>query len=101
MATDFPIQAILNHLVKRIVEILPITSAGVTLISAGSAPHYIAASDESALRFEQLQTRIGQGPCVAAFESGMAVAIADLGTNDRSLDSAVRQSEQDSWLSLR
>ena len=83
MATDFPIQAILNHLVKRIVEILPITSAGVTLISAGSAPHYIAASDESALRFEQLQTRIGQGPCVAAFESGMAVAIADLGTNDR------------------
>jgi len=83
MATDFPIQAILNHLVKRIVEILPITSAGVTLISAASAPHYIAASDESALRFEQLQTRIGQGPCVAAFESGMAVAIADLGTNDR------------------
>jgi diguanylate cyclase (GGDEF)-like protein len=83
MATDFPIQAILNHLVKRIVEILPVTSAGVTLISAGNAPQYIAASDESALRFEQLQTRIGQGPCVAAFESGMAVAIADLNANDR------------------
>jgi diguanylate cyclase (GGDEF)-like protein len=83
MATDFPIQAILNHLVKRIVEVLPVTSAGVTLISAGNAPHYIAASDESALRYEQLQTRIGQGPCVAAFESGMAVAIADLGANDR------------------
>ncbi len=31
MATDFPIQKILDHLVERIVEILPITSAGVTL----------------------------------------------------------------------
>ena len=56
MVTDFPIQAILDHLVERIVEILPVTAAGVTLISAGMAPRYIAASDESALRFEQLQT---------------------------------------------
>jgi diguanylate cyclase (GGDEF)-like protein len=83
MATDFPIQAILNHLVKRIVEVLPITSAGVTLISTGNAPRYIAASDENALRYEQLQTQIGQGPCVASFESGIAVAIADLHVDDR------------------
>ena len=33
MVTDFPIQGILDHLVKRIVEIMPITAAGVTLIS--------------------------------------------------------------------
>ena len=32
MVTDFPIQGILDHLVKRIVEIMPITAAGVTLI---------------------------------------------------------------------
>jgi c-di-GMP-related signal transduction protein len=32
LATDFPIQGILDHLVERIVEVLPITSAGVTLI---------------------------------------------------------------------
>jgi diguanylate cyclase (GGDEF)-like protein len=83
MATDFPIQAILNHLVKRIVEVLPVTSAGVTLISGGNAPHYIAASDENALRYEQLQTRIGQGPCLASFESGIAVSVADLGADDR------------------
>jgi diguanylate cyclase (GGDEF)-like protein len=83
MATDFPIQAILNHLVKRIVEVLPVTSAGVTLISTGNAPHYIAASDENALRYEQLQTQLGQGPCVASFESGIAIAIADLTADDR------------------
>jgi diguanylate cyclase (GGDEF)-like protein len=83
MATDFPIQAIINHLVKRIVEVLPVTSAGVTLISSGNAPRYIAASDENALRYEQLQTQIGQGPCVASFESGLAVAMADLRADDR------------------
>jgi hypothetical protein len=55
LATDFPIQGILDHLVQRIVDVLPVTSAGVTLINAGLAPHYIAASDEAALRFERLQ----------------------------------------------
>ena len=62
LITDFPIQGILDHLVERIVEVLPVTSAGVTLISPGMAPRYIAASDESALRFERLQTDIGAGP---------------------------------------
>jgi diguanylate cyclase (GGDEF)-like protein len=83
LATDFPIQAILDHLVERIVGILPISSAGVTLISPGSAPHYIAASDESALRYERLQTEIGEGPCLAAYHSGEAVAIADLHDDTR------------------
>ena len=78
LVTDFPIQAILDHLVGRIVHVLPITAAGVTLISDGADPRYIAASDESALRFEKLQTRLGQGPCVAAYETGQAVAIPDL-----------------------
>ena len=38
MVTDFPIQGILDHLVKRIVEIMPISGAGVTLISPGMDP---------------------------------------------------------------
>ena len=33
MLTDFPIQGILNHLVQRIVEVMPVTAAGVTLAS--------------------------------------------------------------------
>ena len=28
MATDFPIQGILDHLVERIVDVLPVTAAG-------------------------------------------------------------------------
>jgi diguanylate cyclase (GGDEF)-like protein len=78
MLTDFPIQRILDHLVERIVEIMPITAAGVTLISAGLDPRYIAASNDSALRFEKLQTELGEGPCLEAYHSGEAVAVADL-----------------------
>ncbi len=78
LATDFPIQRILDHLVGRIVEILPITAAGVTLISAGNAPQYIAASDESAMLFERLQTDLRDGPCIWAYEHGEAVAIPNL-----------------------
>jgi diguanylate cyclase (GGDEF)-like protein len=83
LATDFPIQAILDHFVDRIVEVLPVSAAGVTLISSGKAPHYIAASDESALRFERLQTELGEGPCLLAYESGAAVSVPDLHAEDR------------------
>jgi diguanylate cyclase (GGDEF)-like protein len=78
MVTDFPIQAILDHLVERIVDVLPISAAGVTLIEPGADPRYVAASDESALRFEELQTELGEGPCLMAYQTGEAVAVADL-----------------------
>lgn len=83
LVTDFPIQGILDHLVERIVDVLPITAAGVTLIAPGVDPRYVAASDESALRFEELQTQLGEGPCVEAYRTGEAVAVADLREEQR------------------
>lgn len=78
LVTDFPIQGILDHLVRRIVDILPITGAGVTLIEEGSVPHYVAASNATALTFEKLQTELDEGPCLAAFRSGTAVSSPDI-----------------------
>jgi len=78
MLTDFPIQSILDHLVRRIVEVLPITSAGVTLISPGRDPHFIAASNEAALAYERLQTEFDEGPCLAAYRTGVAMLVPDL-----------------------
>jgi GAF domain-containing protein len=83
MVTDFPIQGILDHLVKRIVDVLPVSAAGVSLIAPGLKPRYIAASDDSALRYERLQTELGEGPCLAAYESGEAIAVPDLRLEDR------------------
>ena len=83
MLTDFRIQAILDHLVDRIVNVLAISGAGVTLISPGSSPHYVAASGQQALRFEQLQTELGQGPCLTAYATGELVSVPDLAADDR------------------
>src|ERR1039458_8796601 len=83
MVTDFPIQGILDHLVKRIVEIMPVTAAGVTLISEGLEPRYIAASNGSALRYERLQSELGEGPCLEAFRAGEAISVPDLESEDR------------------
>jgi diguanylate cyclase (GGDEF)-like protein len=82
MATDFPIQGILDHLVVQIVEIMPISAAGVTLISPGLSPRYVAASNGSAMRFEQLQSELGEGPCLAAYHGGAAITVPDI-TDDK------------------
>ena len=63
---DFPIQGVLDNLVERVTEVLPVAGAGATLISPGLAAQYIAASSESTMRLEQLQTQLGEGPCLLA-----------------------------------
>jgi diguanylate cyclase (GGDEF)-like protein len=83
MLTEFAIQEILDHLVQRIVDIMPITAAGVTLIAPGIGPQWVAASDGSALRFEKLQTDLSEGPCLAAYHTGAAVSVPDLGREER------------------
>ena len=83
LATEFPIQQILDHLVERIVGVLPITSAGVTLISQEREPRYVAASDAEALRYERLQTALEEGPCVLAYDSGEPVSAPDLASEQR------------------
>lgn len=83
MVTDFPIQGILDHLVRRIVDVMPVTAAGVTLITMGLEPRYVAASNPAALRYEKLQTELGEGPCLAAYDSGEAVSVPDLSVEDR------------------
>ena len=83
MLTDFPIQGILDHLVHRIVEVMPVTGAGVSLISATTAPHFVAASDGLALAYEELQTELEEGPCIVAYRTGQPVAIPDLREESR------------------
>lgn len=88
LATDFPIQSILDHLVKRIVDLLPIDAAGVSLIAPDLAPRFVASSDARALQFERIQTDLGQGPCVAAYLTGEAISVPDLADEHRFPDFA-------------
>ena len=93
MLTDFSINTILDRLVERIVDVLPVTAAGVTLMTDTTEPRYIAASSNSAMQLEKLQSSLGQGPCVLAFESSEAVISSDVGNDDRFEDYAVKAAE--------
>jgi len=75
LGTDFSIQKILDHLVLRIVDILPITGAGVMLMGEQQDLHFVAASDEAVLLIEGLQNELHEGPCLDAYRSGQPVAI--------------------------
>jgi signal transduction histidine kinase len=94
LATDFPNQGILDHLVHRIVTVLPIDAAGVTLISASAQPRYIASSDASALRFERLQSELGEGPCLEAYATDGPICIPDLAKEERFPAFAARALEE-------
>lgn len=94
LMTDYPIQSILDHLVVRIVAVLPISSAGVTLISPTGETRNVAASDESALRFVRLQTETGEGPCITAFRTGETVVIPNLDQDARFPNFATRAREE-------
>jgi diguanylate cyclase (GGDEF)-like protein len=83
MVTDVPVQGILDHLVERIVEMMPSTAAGVTLMSAQMTPRFLAVSDSVAHRFEQLQADLHEGPCLIAFRTGQQVELPDLTGDER------------------
>lgn len=83
LGTALPAQGLLDHLVSRIVTILPVDAAGVSLISLTTHPRLIAGSDESATRYEHLQTEVGEGPCIAAFELDESISIPDLTVDTR------------------
>lgn len=83
LVTEFPIQGILDHLVGRIVDILSIDAAGVALITPTTEPHFVAGSDELAMRCEHLQSTLGEGPCLAAYDTDEPILIPDLAADDR------------------
>ena len=83
LGTDFAVQSILEHLVARIVEVLPLSGAGVTLLVPGVAPHPVAASNEAALHLERLQADLREGPSLLAYSTGKPVEVPDLVADDR------------------
>jgi diguanylate cyclase (GGDEF)-like protein len=83
LVTDFPIQAILDHLTSRILEVLPVTGAGVMIMGSDTEMHFASASDKVLLQIEGLQIELGEGPCLEAFRTGQRVLIADLAADQR------------------
>jgi phosphoserine phosphatase RsbU/P len=78
LTSDFSIQKILDHLVDRVVEVIPVNGAGVLLMESDTEHRFVAASDDVILGVETLQMQLQEGPCLQAYRSGEHVAIRDL-----------------------
>lgn len=84
LTTDFSLQGTLDHLVERVVEVLPVTGAGVLLMdNEGRDHHFVAATDDVIRRIETLQLELGEGPCLQAYRTGQAVLLPDLLAEER------------------
>ncbi|MDQ3627698.1 MAG: EAL domain-containing protein [Actinomycetota bacterium] len=83
LGRGFRIQEILDHLVGRIVDVLPVTGAGVMLMGPADELHFVAASDAAILEIEALQNELAEGPCLEAYRFGEAVAVPDLDVDQR------------------
>lgn len=78
LTADFSIQKILDHLVDRVVEVVPVDGAGVLLMHSDAEHRFIAASDDVILEIESLQMELQEGPCLQAYRTNEPVAIRDL-----------------------
>ena len=83
LGSDFSIQKILDHLVLSIVEILPVSGAGVMLMGRDEQLHFLAASNDTVMAIETLQNELSEGPCLEAYLYGLPVAISDLSVDTR------------------
>lgn len=92
LEADFSVEAMLDRLLRRIVETLSVTGAGVMLLSDSSEPHFAAASNAKVLRIESLQNELHEGPCWAALRGGKPVSVPDL-----SLDEQFRRFSPRAW----
>lgn len=57
---------------------LPAMGVGISILSTGSDPVTVAASDESSSTVEELQFVLGEGPCIDAYASRSPVLVPDL-----------------------
>lgn len=60
------------------IDTLPVTGAAITAMTSADAQVALWASDEVARRIDELQFRLGEGPCVEAFESRAPVLVPDI-----------------------
>lgn len=68
-----------RHLMQACSRALPVTGAGLSLVSAGGAlDGLVAASNDTARTVADLQFDLGEGPCLEASRSRRPVLVADL-----------------------
>ncbi|HET6855632.1 MAG TPA: GAF and ANTAR domain-containing protein [Streptomyces sp.] len=78
LADDFDPIVLLDSLAQHCVDLLGVDAAGVMVAKANGELRTMAVSDGRAAMLELFQLQIGEGPCVDAYGTGLAVVAADL-----------------------
>jgi GAF domain-containing protein len=71
---------VLDELASVTVEVVGAFGAGVSLGDADGRLQFATASDEAVRQLEEVQQRVQQGPCWAAYRSGQPTLVADIET---------------------
>lgn len=71
-------RSVVDTLCTASVEALPVSGAGLALMTATGHGGTVAATDGSATVMENLQLTLGEGPCIDAFRDGRPVLHSDL-----------------------
>ena len=80
---DYQVADMLEELCDHVGDVLPVDGAGVMLADENGVLRFVAASDEIVRHIETLQSDLGEGPCLHAYNSGEQVVIADFGDSER------------------
>jgi hypothetical protein len=67
-----------GRICRACLAVLPVTRAAVTVMAGADRQEPIWASDEVASHLDEMQFRLGEGPCVEAFTAGRPVLVPDL-----------------------
>jgi hypothetical protein len=67
-----------QRIAELCVDMLGVTGAGISLVSNTGAHGVICATNDVAMRIEELQVTLGEGPCMDAITGGGPVLVPDL-----------------------
>src|SRR4051812_7216162 len=79
----YQIGDVLDELAAVTVEVIGARGAGVSLGGPDGKLHFATASGEAVRRLEEVQDRLQQGPCWAAYQTGVPTLIGDIEQSDQ------------------
>src|SRR5690348_8986386 len=67
-----------QRIAELCVDMLDVSGAGISLVSDTGMRGVICATNDVAMRIEELQVTLGEGPCIDAVSQGAPVLVPDL-----------------------
>jgi GAF domain-containing protein len=83
MPADQDLDASLDQVVHAALVLFATKGAGLMLVDDAEVLHYVSASDPTAAALEEVQERLGEGPCVESLINDEVVRCNDIETDPR------------------